>query len=219
MFAGIVTALGRIEATPVDFHGELVIAHLEGLGNLSVGDSVAVNGCCLTVVRLKAGQLAAQVIPETMRRANLDRLSPGDRVNLEAPLALGAPVGGHLVTGHVDASGEVTAVSPEQNAVWVTVRVPNEVGRFCVPQGSIAIDGCSLTVVAVEDSDDGGSEVAVSLIPHTVKTTIAANYQPGSVVNLEADSVAKLLERLLAPHLDELTARRGTSAPISPRGS
>lgn len=190
-----------------------MIAHPPGWGNLAVGDSVAVNGCCLTVVRRDETRVALEVMPETMRRANLVHLQPGAQVNLEAALALGAPVGGHLVSGHVDATGEVTAVEREQNAVWLTVKVPPEVGRYCVPQGSIAIDGCSLTVVAVEDSRDGGSEVAVSLIPHTMQTTVAAHYLPGVVVNLEADSVAKLLERLLAPHLRSVAERPAQPAP------
>ncbi|MGH7641801.1 MAG: riboflavin synthase [Candidatus Dormibacteria bacterium] len=213
MFSGIVSARGEVEAVPEDFQGELVIAHPANWGRLRVGDSVAVNGCCLTVVRRGAGRVAVEVIPETMRRANLGQLQPGVPVNLEAALSLGAPVGGHLVSGHVDATGAVIAMEPEKNAVWLTVRVPAEVARYCVPQGSIAIDGCSLTLVAVEEAGGGGAEVAVSLIPHTVETTVAAGYRPGTVVNLEADSVAKLVERLLAPHLDAAVLRLALNAP------
>lgn len=219
MFSGIVTALGQIEATPKEFQGELLIAHPTGWGNLTVGDSVAVNGCCLTVVRREEGRVAVEVMPETLRRANLGGLEIGGLVNLEAALALGAPVGGHLVSGHIDATGEVTAVEREQNAVWLTIRVPADVGRYCVPQGSIAIDGCSLTLVAVEDARDGSGVVAVSLIPHTVQTTVAAGYRPGVVVNLEADSVAKLLERLLAPHLSSAKDGLIRSAPKLSGGS
>ncbi|MGC1194757.1 MAG: riboflavin synthase [Candidatus Dormiibacterota bacterium] len=204
----MVTAVGEIAAIPKAFQGELLIAHPSGWGDLDIGASVAVNGCCLTVVRREATRVALEVMPETMRRSNLGHLSLGDRVNLEAALALGAPIGGHLVSGHLDATGEVTVVEPEENAVWVTVRVPPQVARYCVPQGSIAIDGCSLTLAAVEDAGDGSAELMVSLIPHTLKSTVAADYLPGAVVNLEADSVAKLLERLLAPHLSSITAGR-----------
>ncbi|HUY08809.1 MAG TPA: riboflavin synthase [Candidatus Dormibacteraeota bacterium] len=213
MFSGIVTALGEIEATPKEFQGELVIAHPPGWGDLDIGESVAVNGCCLTVVRREASRVALEVMPETVRRSNLGQLTLGDQVNLESAVALGAPIGGHLVSGHLDATGEVSVVQREENAVWVTVQVPREVARYCVPQGSIAIDGCSLTLVAVEDSVDGSAEVMVSLIPHTLKSTRAAGYLPGAVVNLEADSVAKLLERLLAPHLSSIAAGRPRTEP------
>lgn len=196
-----------------------MIVHPPGWGNLAVGDSVAVNGCCLTVVRREESRIAVEVMPETMRRANLGQLEIGGLVNLEAALALGAPVGGHLVSGHIDATGEVAAVEREQNAVWLTIRVPAEVGRYCVPQGSIAIDGCSLTLVTVEDARDGSAVVAVSLISHTVQTTVAAGYRPGVVVNLEADSVAKLLERLLAPHLSSPKDGLIRSAPKLSGGS
>jgi riboflavin synthase len=211
VFSGIVSAVGRIEGLPEDFPGELEIAHPQGWGNLKIGDSLAVNGCCLTVVRRTPGRVGVVVMPETFRRTNLGGLEKGSRVNLEAALALGAPVGGHLVSGHVDATGRVGSREVEENAVWLTLRVPESVGRFCVPQGSIAIDGCSLTLVAVEDVGPGCSEVRVSLIPHTVETTVAADYRPGTVVNLEADSVAKLVERLLEPHL-------GARPALSDRG-
>lgn len=201
MFSGIVSALGQIESLPEGFQGELLISHRVGWGQLQVGDSVAVNGCCLTVVRRDAGRVAVEVMPETMRRTNLGLLRKGDAVNLESALALGAPVGGHLVSGHVDATGEVCSLQPEANAVWLELTIPPSVGRFCVAQGSIAIDGCSLTLVSVDDVRLDATTVRVSLIPHTLQTTVAAHYQPGTVVNLEADGVAKLVERLLQPHL------------------
>ncbi|MGC1185086.1 MAG: riboflavin synthase [Candidatus Dormiibacterota bacterium] len=208
MFSGIVTAVGRIEALPKDFQGALAISHPDDWGNLQIGDSLAVNGCCLTVVRRDAGTAEVEVMPETLRRTNLGRLQEGDRVNLETALALGSRLGGHLVSGHIDATGEITALDPEGNAVWLTLRIPDAVGRFCVPQGSIAIDGCSLTLVSVQDLGSNCAQVRVSLIPHTVETTVAASYRPGTVVNLEADSIAKLVERLVQPHL---TARASGS--------
>ncbi|MGA8207049.1 MAG: riboflavin synthase [Candidatus Dormiibacterota bacterium] len=204
MFSGIVSAIGRIESVPEEFQGQLVIGHPRGWAQLTPGDSVAVNGCCLTVVQREDERIGVEVMPETMRRTNLGRLRPGATVNLEPALTLGTAVGGHLVSGHVDATGEVSIVEQEANSVWVTLLVPAEVGHYCTPQGSIAIDGCSLTLVSVEDRSDGRSRLRVSLIPHTLKTTVASTYLPGSVVNLEADSVAKLVERLLAPHLEAI---------------
>jgi riboflavin synthase len=213
VFSGIVSAIGRIESVPEAFAGQLVIAHPLGWGGLGVGDSVAVNGCCLTVVEGTDERVGVEVMPETMRRTNLGGLQPGAAVNLEPALTLGSAVGGHLVSGHVDATGEVSAVEPEANSVWVTLLVPAEVGRYCTAQGSIAIDGCSLTLVSVDDCSDGQSRVKVSLIPHTLKTTVAGSYVPGSVVNLEADSVAKLVERLLAPHLESIL--RGSAPSVA----
>jgi riboflavin synthase len=217
MFSGIVSAVGLIESLPEEFQGALVIAHPRGWGGMGIGDSVAVNGCCLTVVRREDERLGVEVMPETLRRTDLGRLRPGAPVNLEPALALGSAVGGHLVSGHVDATGEVTDVEAEANSIWLTLRVPREVGRYCTAQGSIAIDGCSLTLVSLEDCSDGQSRVKVALIPHTVETTIAATYAPGSIVNLEADSVAKLVERLLAPHLDSILRGPGQPVPDSGR--
>lgn len=213
MFSGIVSAIGRIESVPEKFQGQLVIAHPFGWGGLALGDSAAVNGCCLTVVQRADERVGLEVMPETMRRTNLGRLQPGASVNLEPALSLGSAVGGHLVSGHIDATGEVSAVEREANSVWVTLLVPTEVGRYCTPQGSIAIDGCSLTLASVEDCSDGQSRVRVSLIPHTLKATVASTYVPGSVVNLEADSVAKVVERLLAPHIESIL--RSSAHPVA----
>lgn len=217
MFSGIVTALGRVESVPVAFQGELVIRHPSGWGDLRIGDSLAVNGCCLTLVRQEGDMAAVEVMPETMRRTNLGLVRRETLVNLEAALTLGSAVGGHLVSGHVDATGEVTAIEEEQNAVWLTLKVPGEVGRFCVPRGSIAVDGCSLTVVSVDDSKDGTSLLRLSLIPHTVRATVAAGYAPGAIVNLEADAVARLVERLVAPHLQS-NSRGGVQRPVAEGG-
>lgn len=217
MFSGIVSALGRVESVPEAFQGALVIGHPRAWGNLGIGDSVAVNGCCLTVVSAETDRLAVEVMPETMRRTNLGRLGPGARVNLEVALALGAPVGGHLVSGHIDATGEVIELEEEENALWLKLRVPPEVARYCVPRGSIAVDGCSLTVVGVSDCRDGSGLLRLSLIPHTVKATLAAGYAPGVTVNLEADAVARLVERLLTAHLESI-ARGGVEPGARPEG-
>jgi riboflavin synthase len=216
VFSGIVSTLGRIQSVPEDFQGTLVIGHPREWAQLGVGDSVAVNGCCLTVVQREDERVGVEVMPETLRRTNLGRLEAGSLVNLEPSLSLGSAVGGHLVSGHVDATGEVSAVESEANSVWLSLLVPRGVGRYCTPQGSIAVDGCSLTLVSVADCSDGQSQVKVSLIPHTVKSTVAASYVPGSIVNLEADSLAKLVERLLAPHLESI--QRASAHPIADAG-
>lgn len=194
MFSGIV-ALGHAVTTPGGGEGRLRVAHPKEWSPLRLGDSLSVNGCCLTVVEVSFPEVTLEVMPETMRRTNLGLLLPGNPVNLESALGLGDAVGGHLVTGHVDATGEVVATEDEGNARWITVRVPSEVARYCVGRGSIAIDGCSLTLVQVVDQEVGGL-IRVSLIPHTLQGTVAHGYCPGKLVNLEADYLAKLLERL-----------------------
>lgn len=210
MFAGIVSELGRVSEVPVPGRERLVITHRPGWGRLAVGDSVAVNGCCLTAVFVSETSLVVEVMPETLRRTALGLLAVGDAVNLEAALQLQTAVGGHLVSGHVDAVGKVLAVRREQNAVWLSLLAPPAVARYCVPQGSIAVDGCSLTLVSVEDHEDGSASLAVSLIPHTVEVTLAGRYGPGTVANLEADLIAKLVERMTGPYL--LAPARGGTA-------
>ncbi len=213
MFAGIVTAVGRVQELPAELPGQLLLSHPMEWTAGAIGDSVAVNGCCLTIVAAGPGRLGVEVIPETLRRTTLGQLGVGDPVNLEPALQLQSAVGGHLVSGHVDATGQILAVSPEQNSVWLEVEVPAQVARYCVPQGSIALDGCSLTLVTVEDRPPATAVVRVSLIPHTVAVTIAAGYRPGVLVNLEVDQIAKLVERLLGPH----RAGLGRSAPGAER--
>ncbi len=200
MFSGIVSMLGTVEATAAPGMERLVISHEGGWSELRPGDSVAVNGCCLTAIDASDISVSVEVIPETLRRTTLGSLAKGQRVNLEAALQLQSAVGGHLVSGHIDSTGEVLDIRSESNAVWLRIAVPSDVGRYCVPQGSVAVDGCSLTLVSVQDLADGSAVIEVSLIPHTVAVTIAGGYRRGSLVNLEADQVAKLVERLVAPH-------------------
>ncbi|MHB1524849.1 MAG: riboflavin synthase [Candidatus Dormibacteria bacterium] len=200
MFAGIVSIVGRVESLPSAPPGQLVIGHSQEWIAGGIGDSVSVSGCCLTLVDFGPAWIAVEVMPETLRRTTLGGLEIGDRVNLEPALQLRSAVGGHLVSGHIDARGRIRAVNPEENAVWLEIEVPAPVGRYCVPQGSIAVDGCSLTLVTVADGPKEAAVIRVSLIPHTVASTIASGYHPGDLVNLEADQIAKLVERLVAPH-------------------
>jgi riboflavin synthase len=157
---------------------------VEGTG---VGDSIAVNGCCLTVVELGEGWWAADAVPETLARTNLGRLRPGDPVNLERPLRPMDRLGGHLVQGHVDGIGVIVSAAPD-----LRVRVPSDLLPYLVEKGSVTVDGCSLTVVAVTDDT-----FSVAIIPHTAAVTTLGTKAAGAEVNLEVDVVAKYVERLL----------------------
>ena len=195
MFSGIVEELGRVARNAVEAEGRLEIAATEVVGDLAVGDSVAVSGCCLTVVAVQPEGFVADVMPETARRTVLGDLGPGDPVNLEAAMAYGDRVGGHIVSGHVDATGEVLESREEGNARRVTIAAPDTVCRYVVPRGCVAVDGISLTVVeAMAD------RFVVSLIPHTLSVTTAQRWTRGARVNLEADLLAKYVERGLAAY-------------------
>ena len=193
MFTGIVRELGTVHA----FDGSrLVVAAPETAAAAVVGDSVAVAGVCLTVVANEDGRLAFDAVPETLSRTALGSLGPGDAVNVEPSLRVGDPLGGHVVQGHVDAVGRVRSVTPEGDGRRVWVDAPEAVVRYCIEKGSIAVDGVSLTVAAF---DDEGFEVA--LIPHTLAVTTLGRLEPGDELNLEADVLGKVVERLLAARL------------------
>ena len=164
------------------------------LGGTKLGDSIAVNGVCLTVVRLTADGFEGDVMPETMRRTNLGALRPKSRVNLERAMAADGRFGGHIVAGHVDGTGTITDLSPEGNAVWVTVSAAPSLLRYIVEKGSITIDGISLTVAYVDNTC-----FRVSIIPHTGQETTLLTRKPGYVVNLECDIVGKYIEKLMQP--------------------
>jgi riboflavin synthase len=183
MFSGIVAEVGTVEALEP---GRLRIRAARALARTAIGGSVSVNGVCLTATRLDDDGFEADVMPETFRMTSLASLAVGSRVNLEPALAFGEEVGGHLVQGHVDGTGEVVEVRDEGNARWLRLRVPADLRRYCVVKGSLAVDGTSLTIAEVGEAD-----VSISLIPHTLESTIAAGYVPGSVVNLEVDILAK----------------------------
>ncbi len=190
MFTGIVEEMGRIRAR-LD-GGRFEIDASVVLEDLAVGDSVAHNGCCLTVVEignLEAGEqwYAVEAVPETLSRTNLDDLAPGDVVNLERPVRLSDRLGGHLVQGHVDAIGEVVTPAPD-----LRVRTPPQLARYVVEKGSITVDGCSLTVIEAEDD-----AFTVAVIPHTAEVTTLGRRRAGERVNLEVDVLAKYVERLM----------------------
>ncbi|HEU5404573.1 MAG TPA: riboflavin synthase [Gaiellaceae bacterium] len=193
MFTGIVRELGTVDA----FDGSrLVVAAPETAAGVAVGDSVSIAGVCLTVVAVEEGRLAFDVVPETLSRTALSRLEHGDRLNVEPSLRVGDPLGGHVVQGHVDAVGAVRSVTSEGESRRVCVDAPVAIVRYCLEKGSIAVDGVSLTVAAL---DDEGFEVA--LIPHTLAVTTLGDLKPGDEVNLEVDVLAKVVERLVEARL------------------
>jgi riboflavin synthase len=194
MFTGIVEELGRVRSvTPNAGGARIAIDAAMVLDDATIGASIAVNGCCLTVVELGDGWWAADAVIETLRRTNLGDLAPGDAVNLERPVRLADRLGGHLVQGHVDATGTVRTRAPQPDgSTLVSFDAPAELTRYVVHKGSIAIDGISLTIAEV---DDDGFTIAV--IPHTLSVTTLGARQPGARVNLEADMLAKYVERLI----------------------
>jgi riboflavin synthase len=195
MFSGIVEELGRFDSVDAAA-GRVRIDCGEVLRGAKRGDSIAVNGCCLTLTDFIAGGFVADVMPETLRRTTLGSQRPGDPVNLEAAMRHDGRVGGHLVTGHVDGVGTVTGTRSGGNATWVTVIPPAQLMPLLVEKGCVAIDGISLTVVDVSDS-----EFTVSLIPLTRERTTAGGWGAGTAVNLEADLVAKYVQRGVAAQL------------------
>lgn len=193
MFTGLVEALGmvgRVEARPPGLRLWIEVGELAA--DAALGDSIALNGCCLTVVEREENRLAFDAGPETLSRTNLGRLAPGSRVNLERSLKLGDRLGGHLVTGHIDAQGALD--QRLDDADWSTMwfSVPAALTRQMAAKGSVAIDGVSLTLVAVEPA-----RLSVALIPHTLAVTTLGSLQPGDPVNLETDLLAKYVEAQL----------------------
>ncbi len=195
MFTGIVEEMGRVESVDAAA-GRIRIDCGEVLRGARRGDSVAVTGCCLTLTDFISGGFVSDVMPETFARTTLGSLQSGDAVNLEPALRHDGRVGGHLVTGHVDGVGTVTATRADGNATWVTIAPPVDLLPLLVEKGCVAVDGISLTVVDVEDAG-----FTVSLIPHTRETTTAGAWHAGSAVNLEGDLVAKYVQRGIAAQL------------------
>jgi riboflavin synthase len=191
MFTGIVSAVAKVVSAE---RGRIGIDHAWVAGRLKIGSSVAVNGCCLTVVKKKGPVFYTDVVPETLLRTNLGALKVGAEVNLELPLSATSLLDGHLVQGHIDATALVKKVEKAASGREVTIELPGTLSRFVAVKGSIAVDGVSLTVAAV-DKPPGTFRVA--LIPHTIEVTIATSYRVGSVVNLEADVIARYVARNL----------------------
>ncbi len=188
MFTGIVEEVGRVTAAKSE---KLTIAAGEVLHGLNLGGSVAVNGVCLTVTSMQANSFTVDVMSETLKRSNLGLLKVGDRVNLERPLVLGGPLGGHLVQGHIDATGRVASMRWDGEAMMVRFEAPPEVMRYVVEKGFVAVDGVSLTVVT-----RNASAFQVSVVEYTRQNTIIGDWQIGDLVNLEVDIIAKYVEQV-----------------------
>ena len=195
MFTGIVEELGTIRAVRRGAASAVLsIGAAEVLSDLKIGDSVAVNGVCLTVTSLDDGGFTADVMHETLGRSSLGALAPGGRVNLERAMPANGRFGGHIVSGHIDGTGKIASVRPDDNALWYTIYAAPELLRCIVEKGSITIDGISLTVAAVDDTS-----FSVSLIPHTAAVTTLGKKRAGDTVNLETDIIGKYVEKLLRP--------------------
>jgi len=202
MFTGIVEELGRVRSvTPNEGGARLVIEAHTVLSDVEMGASIAVNGCCLTVVAIGEGTWSADAVIETLARTNLGSLGAGDPVNLERPVRLADRLGGHIVQGHVDAVGTVrTRAEQPDGSTLITVDAPPEVMRYVVHKGSITVDGVSLTVAARDHR-----AFTIALIPHTLAVTTLGRRDPGASVNLEADLIAKYVEQLM-PSREEATS-------------
>ena len=198
MFTGIVEEVGRVRSLEAG-HGQngtgrLVVGAGKVLVDTRLGDSIAVNGACLTVVALDNGSFSVDLAPETLRRTNLGSMAPGSGVNLERPLTLADRLGGHLVQGHVDGRGRFTSTKPEGDCVLMSFRAPKRLMRYIVEKGFIALDGISLTIVR-----RGASSFAISVIPYSLENTTLKERYVGGTANLEVDMLAKYVESLLRP--------------------
>ena len=207
MFTGIIEEIGRIKAISRQSRSiRLSVSCRKVLEDSRLGDSIAVNGICLTIADLVPGGFAADVMPETVRRTGLQQLKAGDPVNLERAMQLGGRLGGHLVSGHIDGTGIVSRRTAEDNAILLTITADPSLLRYVIQKGSVTLDGVSLTVANIERRS-----LQVSLIPHTAGQTILGALQPGDPVNIECDMVGKYVEKLL-------TARDNPSGSGEPAG-
>lgn len=214
MFTGIIEELGTVERVNRGRVSAVIAIRAEHiLSDLKIGDSVAVNGVCLTATGLTGHGFTADVMHETLDRSALAGLGPGSPVNLERAMAANGRFGGHIVAGHVDGVGTIAAIEKDDNAIWFTITAPAQVLRYVVEKGSIAIDGISLTVARVETD-----RFAVSVIPHTAAVTLLGQRRTGDRVNLESDLVGKYVERLLRPAPEEKGQSRLTMEFLTQHG-
>lgn len=215
MFTGIVEEVGKVVSLRRGAHScVLTIRAHEVLSDVHEGDSIATNGVCLTVTSFDESSFSADVMHETLDRSSLGQLRAGSPVNLERAMLAGGRFGGHIVSGHIDGTGVISAIAQDDNAVWYSIEAPQAILRYVVEKGSIAIDGISLTVAEVSDT-----AFKISVIPHTRAKTALAGKRKGDVVNLENDCIGKYVERLLGmPARTESAeaaafSRKGSSQP------
>lgn len=214
MFTGIIEETGTVKKIiGHQTSGFIEIKAKKVLEGTQIGDSIAVNGVCLTVTKLQGDSFVADVMAETLRKTNLGSLPIGAKVNLERAMAAGGRFGGHIVSGHIDGTGTIQSLKPEGNAVWVTIQAPTPILHLIVNKGSIAIDGISLTVAYVDNS-----VFKVSIIPHTGEETTLLKRKPGDIVNLENDVIGKYVEKLLLPYI-ETSSTGGNASHTNSVGS
>jgi riboflavin synthase len=207
MFTGIIEATGRVSATR-EQPASMLLSISSDLKDVAAGESVAINGVCLTATeRSRDGQLTFTLSDETLRRSNLGSLRSGDLVNIERAMLPTTRLSGHWVQGHIDGTAELVSASPVGDAHEARFRIGAELGRYCVEKGSIALDGVSLTVNAVNRRSDGAAEIAIMLIPYTWEHTRFHALSPGAALNVEVDIIAKYVERLCQPFNQRWTER------------
>ena len=199
IFTGIIEEIGVVKSIAINgASGCITIKAKKVLEGTQLGDSIAVNGTCLTVTSINSDGFSADVMAETVKRTSLSQVGKGDLVNLERAMILNGRFGGHIVSGHIDGTGTITKYTKEENAIWVTIKAPDEILDLIVEKGSICIDGISLTVATVSDQD-----FQVSIIPHTAKETTLIHKKVGSLVNLENDIVGKYIKKLMENNQEE----------------
>lgn len=206
MFTGIIEEIGtvrRIEKRPAAV--QLTLAASRILDDIHIGDSIAVNGVCLTVTRFDAETFSADVMHESLDRSSLGNLRPGSPVNLERAMPAQGRFGGHIVTGHIDGTGKILSVVPDGCASWYTIETSDAVSRYIVEKGSVALDGISLTVAAVN-----GRSFKVSIIPHTGQATTLSGKKAGDILNIENDCIGKYVEKLLTSNTPSSSLTRET---------
>ncbi len=193
MFTGLVEEIGKVQSiVRGSKSAQITIQAQKVLSDVQIGDSICTNGVCLTVTDYTTHTFTVDVMPETMRRSNLKNLKPGSPVNLERALRVGDRLGGHWVTGHIDGTGIIQDINPEENAIWIRISTSKDILKYVIHKGSIAIDGISLTVADVD-----AQTFQVSIIPHTREVTTLSTKKPGDEVNLECDLIGKYVEKLM----------------------
>lgn len=193
MFTGLIEEVGKVESVIKSTKSaKITIKACKILEGIKLGDSISTNGVCLTITSFSGNSFIVDVMPETMRNSNLSKLSPGEQVNLERALRASDRLGGHMVSGHIDGIGTIKNYEQEDNAVWITVAAAAEILKYVVHKGSIAIDGVSLTIACVDET-----EFKVSIIPHTKEKTTLLDKKVGDQLNLECDVIGKYIEKFL----------------------
>jgi riboflavin synthase len=193
MFTGLVEEIGLIKTVVSQNQGKQLTLYAKKVcRDFEIGDSVAVNGVCLTAISVSDSEFTVEAVEETLHRTNLEKLIPGSLVNLERALRTGDRLGGHFVQGHVDGMGKIMEVQNRQPGLWLVLDIPGELVPFCVEKGSIALDGVSLTI-----ADIHGSRISVAVIPHTAATTIIGNKKTGDSINIEVDLLGKYVYKLI----------------------